>query len=164
MQTPCSEFKLASKSLALLSSLSWTFQKRGICRPQAKGHPAEESSHLISLKLSARDQASECDIAWGSTLHYTPRGSILKLLVGTDQRNKQFRVERTLDRPRKKKCLLISNDRLVYNPLGLVNNLIITATPFHVHPEMWLAVCSDAGCFLGRLQPSQILILPISLW
>lgn len=57
----------------LLNYLAWTFQKQGGRRPQAEGGFAEESSTLISLRPSARDQATEHATAWGSTLDYAPR-------------------------------------------------------------------------------------------
>lgn len=61
-----------AKGLLTLITFHGPFINKGSAdhRPKVT---VEESSDFSSLKLSARDQASECYIAWSSTLDYAPR-------------------------------------------------------------------------------------------
>lgn len=97
IQAPYSEFKLAIKKLAFLNYLS----EQRACRPQVKGHFAEENSELGSSKPSARDQASEP----GALPWITVPGSILYFgaLLWDRPKNKQFSVEGAVHRQRGKK-------------------------------------------------------------
>lgn len=157
-QAPYSEFKVASKRIALLNYLS----EQKVCRPQVKGCFAEENSELGSSKPSARDQAFEHGIAWGSALDYAPTehfGSILYFgaLLWDRPKNKQFSVKGAVHRQRGKTVFLIKSDRLVYNPLGLVSSLITgCAAISHALGEGAGPLLRHGhGVFLGCLQPSQ---------
>lgn len=89
-----------------------------VCRPQVKGHFAEENTEVGSSKPSARDQAFEP----GALPWITLPGSILYFgtLLWDRPKNNQFSVEGAVHRPKKKKkkVFLINSDRLVYNPPG----------------------------------------------
>lgn len=57
-----------AKGLLSLITFHGPFRNQG-----SADHFAEGGPDLSSLKPRARDQASECDVAWGSTLDHAPR-------------------------------------------------------------------------------------------
>lgn len=83
-----------------------------VCRPQVKGHFAEENTEVGSSKPSARDQAFEP----GALPWITLPGSIL--YFGTLLWDRPKNNLCTGQRKKKKKVFLINSDRLVYNPPG----------------------------------------------